>query len=141
MVFIVCAEIIVYFVFIAWTWQSLGAIEKKKKVIFMLLGIMLIYGVTWLIFPKIEMSDPIRKEIQQKIQNTLVFIFTGINGIVLMPQIGRWLNKMMEDEMKKEKLIKKLLILLIIFVMCAIFERGYMADAQGGIFKAYDAMI
>ena len=47
----------------------------------------------------------------------LVAIFTGINGLIVMPQIGKMLDKINEDEIEKEQLTKRVIILLIIFII------------------------
>lgn len=142
MAFIIITAIIVYFILIAWTWQSLGFMEKTKKVAFILIGAILMYGITWIIFQTakggITYQNP---ELQSRIQKILVAIFTGINGIIVMPQLGKMLDKVNEGQMEKEVLVKKIIILIIIFILCLIFESGYMKDTQEGILKIYDAMI
>lgn len=141
MLLIMIATIIIYFILIAWTWKSLGFIEKTKKVVFILIGIIIMYGITWIIFQiaKNEINYQ-NQAMQSTVQNILVAIFTGINGIIMMPQIGKILDKINEDEMKKEQLVKRIMILTIIFILCLIFESGYMKDTQEGILKIYDAM-
>ncbi len=130
-----------YFILIAWTWQSLGSIEKTKKVVMILIGIILIYGITWIVFQttKPEM-DYQNIEMQNSVQNMLVAIFSGINGIIVMPQIAKILDKIEENEIEQEQFIKRIGILVIIFVICLIFERGYMRDTQEGILKVYYSM-
>lgn len=133
---------IVYFILIAWTWQSLGFIEKTKKVIFILVGIALMYGITFIIFQIAQNGINYQNaEIQGNVQNVLVVIFAGINGIIVMPQIGKMLDKIRADEIEKETLIKRMVVLIIIFILCLIFESGYMKDTQEGILKVYHAMI
>lgn len=133
---------IVYFILIAWTWQSLGFIEKTKKVVFILLGIALMYGITFIIFQIAQNGINYQNaEIQGNVQNVLVVIFAGINGIIVMPQIGKMLDKIRTDEIEKEALIKRMVVLSIIFILCLIFESGYMKDTQEGILKVYHAMI
>lgn len=133
---------IVYFILIAWTWQSLGFIEKTKKVVFILLGIVLMYGITFIIFQIAKNGINYQNaEIQGNVQNVLVVIFAGINGIIVMPQIGKMLDKIRADEIEKEALIKRMVVLSIIFIICLIFESGYMKDTQEGILKVYRAMI
>lgn len=135
------ATSIIYFILIAWTWKSLGFIEKTKKVVFILIGIIIMYGITWIIFQIAKNGINYQNQaMQSTAQNILVAIFTGINGIIMMPQIGKILDKINEDEMKKEQLVKRIMILTIIFILCLIFESGYMKDTQEGIFKIYDAM-
>lgn len=141
MIFIIMVTLIIYFVLIAWTWKSLGDIEKPKKIVFCLMGCLIMYILTLIIYQiaKIGVEYP-NTEIQKSIQNVLVAVFTGINGIVVMPQIGKMLDKIQEDEMKKEEFIKKLIILMIVFVICILIEMGYMKDTQQGILKIYHAM-
>lgn len=140
MVFIIITIAIIYFILIAWTWQSLGFIEKNKKVAFIIIGIILMYVITLIIF---HMSkDGINYQsidMQNKIQNVIVAIFTGINGIIVMPQVGKLLNKINEDEIKKETLKKRIIILIIIFILCLIFESGYMKNTQEGILRVYNS--
>lgn len=129
---------IVYFILIAWTWQSLGSIENAKKVVMILMGIILVYGITWIVFQTTKQGmDYQNIEMQNSVQNMLVAIFSGINGMIVMPQIAKILDKIQENEIEKEQLIKRIGILVIIFVICLMIERGYMRDTQEGILKVY----
>lgn len=140
--FIIITAMIIYFILIAWTWQSLGFIERTKKIIFILMGIVLMYGITFIIFQIAQNGITYQNvKIQSNVQNVLVVIFTGINGIIIMPQVGKMLDKVREDEIKKEKLIKRIVVLMLIFILCLIFENGYMKNTQEGILKIYHAMI
>ncbi len=141
MIYIILVAIVTYFVLIAWTWQSLGFIEKNKKVGFILVGLILMYILTLITFQltKSGIEYP-NAETQSSIQNVLVAIFTGINGILVMPQIGRIFNKVNEDEMEKAKAQKRILMILILFFICLAFEVGYMKNTQEGILKIYHAM-
>ena len=141
MIFIVVTTIIVYFILIAWTWKSLGFMEKTKKVIFIIIGTILMYGITQIVFQMTQGGiDYPNVEIQKEIQNILVPIFTGINGIIVMPQVAKMLDKIMEEQIEKEKLVKRAIILIIIFMVCLIFEIGYMKDTQEGIVKMFTLM-
>lgn len=138
MTFIIITAMIVYFILIAWTWQSLGSIENAKKVVMILMGIILVYGITWIVFQTTKQGmDYQNIEMQNSVQNMLVAIFSGINGMIVMPQIAKILDKIQENEIEKEQLIKRIGILVIIFVICLMIERGYMTDTQEGILKVY----
>ena len=90
MTFIIITAMIVYFILIAWTWQSLGSIENTKKVVMIVIGIILVYGITWIIFQTTkEGIDYQNIEMQNSVQNMLVAIFSGINGMIVMPQMAR----------------------------------------------------
>lgn len=142
MAFIIIVSIVIYFVLIAWTWQSLGFIEKTKKVGIIVIGIFLTYIITLIVFQiaKGDITYP-NANIQNSIKNMLVAIFTGINGLIVMPQIGKMLDKINEDEIEKEQLTKRVIILLIIFIICLVFESGYMKNTQEGILKIYQTML
>ncbi|MCI8637345.1 MAG: hypothetical protein HFJ36_05915 [Clostridia bacterium] len=142
MAFIIIVSIVIYFVLIAWTWQSLGFIEKTKKVGIIVIGIFLTYIITLIVFQiaKGDITYP-NANIQNSIKNMLVAIFTGINGLIVMPQIGKMLDKINEDEIEKEQLTKRVIILLIIFIICLVFESGYMKNTQEGILKIYQTMV
>ena len=90
MAFIIITTIIVYFILIAWTWQSLSLIERPKKLIFILLGTIIVYGITFIVFQitKGNITYP-DIELQAQVQNILILIFTGINGIIVLPQIAK----------------------------------------------------
>lgn len=142
MAFIIMVAIIIYFVLIAWTWQSLGFIEKPKKVGIILIGIFVMYLITLVVFQmaKGDINYP-NAEIQSSVKNILVAIFTGINGLIVMPQIAKMLDKINEDEIEKEQLVKRIIILTIIFGICLIFESGYMKNTQEGILRIYQTMV
>ena len=99
------------------------------------------YIITLIVF-QISKSGVVyqKVEMQKDIQNILVMIFTGINGIIVMPQIARMLDKINEGETEKNVLTKTLVILAIIFIICLILENGYMKDIQKGILGIYNSM-
>lgn len=141
MALVIITVIIVYFILMAWTWQNLGSIEKIKKIAFILLGMILLYGITLVIFQTTKGEINYQNlEMQNRVQNILVIIFTGINGLIVLPQIGKILDKIKEERIDREKLFKRLFILMIIFIICVGIERGYMRDTQEGILKIYHAM-
>ncbi len=141
MALIVITAIIIYLVLIAWTWQSLAFMDKIKKVIFIVIGIIFMYVTTLFVFQMtkggITYENP---EMQKGIQNILVAVFTGINGIIIMPQIARIWDKMQEEERNKEVLGKRIIILIIVFIVCLIFESNYMKDTQESILRMYQEL-
>jgi len=140
MPFIIIAEIIIYFILISWTWKSLGFIETPKKIIYIFVGAIIMYIITSILFnlSKTGIQYP-TAEIQGNVKNVLVIIFTGLNGIIVMPQIGKILDKINEDEIDKKQLQKRLLILCVIFIICLFVESGYMKDTQEGILRIYNS--
>ena len=141
MLLIIMTIIMIYLILIAWTWKNLGLMEPVKKVAFILMGTILMYGITWVIF-QIAKNGIIYQnaEMQSNVQNILVTIFTGINGMIVMPQTGKILDKIKEEEIGKVQLIRQIVLLIVIFILCLIFESGYIRDTQEGILKVYHSM-
>ena len=138
MTFIIIVAIAIYLILMAWTWHSLGFLEKPKKVAF----IILMYLLSLIIFQMSKCGIVYENEqIRKSIQNILVAIFTGINGMIVMPQIGKILDKINEDELEQSQWKKRIILLIIVVILCIIFEVGYMKDTQKGILNIYHAMI
>lgn len=129
-------------ILISWSWQSLGGIDKAKKVVYITVGIFIMYIVTLVIF-NISKNGIDYKQIanQDAIRNTLVAVFTSINGIIVLPQIAKILEKMNEKEIESKEIRKGLTILLVIFIACVIFECGYIRDIQEGILNVYNSKL
>lgn len=141
MIFIIIVSISIYFVLLAWTWKSLDEIEITKKIIFIIIGIFILYLLTQFIFSISQNSIIYDNEnIKKSIQNMLVGIFTGINGIIALPQIAKIIKKVKENEIEKNQIIKRIILILAIFIICLIFENGYMKNTQEGILEIYNAI-
>ena len=141
MIFIIMTAIIIYVILIAWTWQSLGFVKKSKKIAFIIIGLVVMYIITSIAFQIAQSGITYENtEMKKSVKNILVAIFAGLNGLIAMPQIGKTIDKVKEDEIEKKAVKKRMLLLGIVFVVCLIIEVGYMKDTQIGILKVYEAM-
>ena len=134
MAFIIIIALIIYFINIAWTWKSLGEMGKSSKVVFIIVGILVLFIITLITF------NISAKNIQYQhqgetdtIRNVLVSIFTGINGIIIMPQLAKILEKAKNGDLEKNQIRNRLILWIAILIICLIFECGYMKDTQQGI--------
>ena len=134
MAFIIIIALIIYFIDIAWTWKSLGEISKSSKVVFIIVGILVLFIITLITF------NISAKNIQYQhqgetdtIRNVLVSIFTGVNGIIIMPQLAKILEKAKNGDLEKNQIRNRLILWIAILIICLIFECGYMKDTQQGI--------
>ena len=134
MAFIIIIALIIYFINIAWTWKSLGEMGKSSKVVFIIVGILVLFIITLITF------NISAKNIQYQhqgetdtIRNVLVSIFTGINGIIILPQIAKILEKAKNGDLEKNQIRNRLILWIAILIICLIFECGYMKDTQQGI--------
>ena len=142
MIFIIITAIIIYFIAIAWSWHNLGFIEKSKKIAFIVIGILIMSIITLIIFQISKNGISYQNEqMKNDVQNILVIVFTGLNSIIVMPSIGKILEKINENEIEKDDVIKRIIILSIIFIVCIIIESGYMKDIQQGILEIYRSYI
>ncbi len=141
MALILITGISIYIILISWTWQNLGDMDKAKKVGFIVVGILILFVITLIVFQMSSRGITYEnKEIQSSVRNTLVIIFAGINGIIVLPQISRIVDKIKQDDIEKEQIKKRIIILFIVIIVCFIFESGYMKDTQEGILKIYEAI-
>ena len=141
MTFIILITIIIYLVMIVWTWKGLGEIEKPKKVLFILIGVFAIYLITLLVNSFAQNGIEFEKEaIAKEIKNILVLVFTGLNAMIVLPFIARTLEKVDSGEIEKDELSKKIVILIIIFIISMIIECNYMKNTQEGILEIYQAI-
>ena len=134
MAFIIVIALIIYFINIAWTWKSLGEIEKSQKVIFIIVGLLILFIITLITFNISAKNIPYQhQEETNTIRNLLVSIFTGINGIIIMPQLAKILEKAKNGDLEKNQIRNRIILWIAILVICLIFECGYMKDTQQGI--------
>lgn len=141
MVFIILITGIIYLILISWSWQNLGELEKSKKVIYLIAGIAISYVITLIVFQIAKGKFVIEEaEIQNRLQNMIVAIFTGINGMIVMPQIAKIIDRQKGEQVEKQEILKRIGIILIVFVVCLIIETGYMRDTQEGTLRMYQTI-
>ena len=132
----------IFCVLIIGTWHYLGNIDKTKKIVFIVIGIFVSYLITMLLFSisKSGITYP-SDEIEQMVQNMIVIVFTGLNGILMLPYLGRLWDKMSEEEITKQQFQKRVCILLIIAIIVFILESNYLNGVQNGILEIYQKAI
>jgi len=126
--FIIIAMFIILF---TWSWHCLEDIEKYEKIISIIIGTLIVYVITFIIF-NISKSGINYENINNAKQMKMVYIlmFTALNGYILLPFIYKKMAQVNSNEITKEKLAKSLIILLIIFIIVSIFEINYLKILQ-----------
>lgn len=139
MTIILIVAILIFIIGIVWTWHNLGNIEKPRKILFIFLGILIIFLITRLIysFSSTNIIYP-TEEIQKTITNTLVMIFTGLNTLIFLPFIANITDKILEEEIENGKAKKRIIIFLIFLIICIFVEKGYFNNTQEGIINMYN---
>ena len=139
MTLIIIGVILIFVISIVWTWHNLGNIEKPRKVAFIIIGLLITYLVTMLLY---NLSNPDitypSEEIQKTVANTLILVFTGLNALIFLPLIANVLDKILEEEIEKTQAKRRIIIILVIFVVCIFVEKGYLESTQEGIMNIYN---
>ena len=139
MAFIIILILMIYVIAATWTWNNLGQIEKNKKIIVILAGLITSYLITLIVFALSKNSINYESIIIEKnIKNIILAIFTGANACIFMPYISKQLEKIHEGEIEKEKFTQKMMVIFVIIIILLSFECGYMKTTQQGILKIYN---
>ena len=127
---------ILYSVVIGWTWNNLGEIDKIKKILIIVGEIFAICLITLIVYAISKNGiDYTNKEVENSVRTVIVALFTGFNSLIVLPFLNKQIIKLKEKETDEKKVVKKLAIMLIVFIICIIFECGYMKDTQKGILQ------
>ena len=139
MTLITIGMVLIFVVSIIWTWHNLGNIEKPKKVVFIIIGLLITYLLTMVLY---NLSNPDitypSEEIQKTVSNTLTWVFTGLNALIFLPLIANVLDKILEEEIEKTQAKRRIVIILVIFVVCIFVEKGYIESTQEVIMNIYN---
>ena len=127
---------ILFLVLLGWSWNSLGSIDKKEKIKYIIIGLVLTYLLTFIIYAisKIGIQYD-NKEAMKMIRTVFVLLFAIVNGYILLPYSFKKIEKIKNEEIEEEKLTRSIIILLIIIVMLLIFESIYLGNLQQVILK------
>lgn len=127
---------IMFIILIGWTWSSLGNINKKQKIIYIICGIVIVYIFTTIIYGISKIGIVYEsQEAKHLIQRIFVLIFTIINGYLLLPYIFRKIDGINNNEIQKETLYKSIKKIIIAIIILFIIEIIYFKNIQNGILK------
>lgn len=122
---------VMFLTLIGWTWTNLGNIETKTKLMTMIIGFVIVYVITFIIFNVSKIGITYEsKDVMISIRNVFVMLFTIINSYVLLPFIFKKLNQINNEEIDKDIFQKSILIVLILIVILFIFESIYFGNIQ-----------
>ena len=139
MTLIIIGAILIFVVSIIWMWHNLGNIEKPRKIAFIIIGLLIMYGFTIILYnlSSSNIAYP-SEEVEKAVSNTLILVFTGLNALIFLPFIANLVDKILEEEIEKKQAKGRIIILLIIFVICIFVEKGYLESTQEGIINIYN---
>ncbi len=139
MTLIIIGAIFVFLISIVWVWHNLGNIERPKKVAFILVGLCITYFITMILYniASTDVAYP-SEEIRKIVSNTLILIFTGLNALIFLPLIANLLDNILEEEIENKQAKRRIIVIMVIFVICVFVEKGYLKDTQEGIISMYN---
>ena len=138
---IICIIIVMFLVLLGWTWSSLEDIEKTKKIEYIIVGFIVVYIITIIIYQisKIGISYE-NREIMKAIQNIFVLVFSIVNGYILLPYIFKKIVQIQNDEIDDKKFKKSIVILIAVIIILTIIESNYLANAQNETLQIIDRL-
>lgn len=139
--FIIIVVIALFIVLLGFTWYRLEAYEGLEKIIYSVAGILISWLITSILFSLSSKGmDYINAEIKHEISKILVLVFTPINGIIYMPYIAKIISKLRFDEINRKEVIKKICIMIVIFIAISFVEVAYLKNIQLGILNVATKM-
>ena len=139
MILIIITIIIIYLIVLAWTWHNLSGIEHGKKIIYTIVGLVIMYIVTMITFniskTGINYDNP---QMEKDIGNILILIFTGLNSLVVLPYMAKLLSRINDEEIEKNQVGKRIMVIVVVLLICLMMESGYLKDIQKGIINVYE---
>ena len=129
MIFILIFIIILNVVSIVLTYHCLGDLLKKERLVFIVVGLAVMYALTsvvyWISTNGIEIT-----EVSETGKNLITFLFVPINGLVMLPLLAKSYYKYKTGGLDKSVLLKRGAVLGVLLLIVLIFECMYFKNIQ-----------
>ena len=114
---VIALIIVIFFVFISWTWHNLGSIDRTRKVLILIISLIVLFIITFILFniSKQDVSYNNEQEMTD-VRNVLVVLFTFINALIVMPIVAKTISKLRENEITIEQAKKRFIVILIVLI-------------------------
>ena len=86
-------SIVIYIIATLMIWTNIYEFEKEKKIKFILIGMIVIFIVTWIIVSLCSNGIQVEKSYLKVAKTTSLLIFAQINTIFVLPYLGNIFNK------------------------------------------------
>ncbi len=137
MLFIVTVSIIIYIVAIIAIYHNIYNFEQDKKIKFIISGSLFVLAITMIIV--LLSSGNIQapsKSYLNLTKITSILLFAPINTAITLTYIGNLLNRYKVNEIKQEKLKRKILITVVLLFILGIFEINYIRSFEIGLLSS-----
>ena len=127
---------IIYMVLVLWSSYNLGRLPISKKIIYIVIQLVIVFVITNISYivskQNIEYQS---QDIMNNIKFVLILIFTGVNGLLLIPISCKQIEKYEEENIDRTRLLKRLVLNFILLIIISYFECEYMTTTQKGILQ------
>lgn len=134
MLFILFIILILNVVAIMLIYHFLPDIEKRDRIIFIGVGIAVIYMLTSLVY-WISTKDIKIEEVSEIGKNIIIFMFVPINSIAVLPIIAKSYNKYRIGSLATDKLRNRVIAIAIPLFIILIIECVYFKNIQNNVIK------
>lgn len=139
---IIIITIAILLILIELTWKSLEDLEKSQKIIFILIGLIITFIITLIIFNISKSAVNYNsKDMIKSVQNILVSVFTALNGLIFIVPVARTYMKIKNKDSNISKIKISMITIIILFILVMIFETNYLKNIQNGIINIYNSKI
>lgn len=131
---IIAFIILLNVVAIALTYYCLEDSDKKEKLIFIAVGIAVIYMLTsfvyWISTKNIEL-----KQVAEVGKNLITFLFVPINALITLPILAKSYKKLRFGKLTSDHFRNRVIVLAAILLILLTIECSYFKDIQNGVIK------
>lgn len=110
-------------------YHNTNSYEPKSRIIYIVIGTLVIYFLTSIIC-NIETKGIIVENEQaiNDVKSVIKAIFTPINSIIILSTLGNTFGKVKDGVIDTDKAGKRIIIMLVIFLLILIFEANYIGN-------------
>ncbi len=132
MILILFFIIVLNLVALGLTYYCLNNMEKKDKIIFIAIGVGVIYILTSLVY-WISTKGIEIKEVSEMGKNLITFLFVPVNSIFVLPLLAKSYNKYKIGKLASDKLRNRGIVLGVILAILLVIECSYFKDIQNSV--------
>lgn len=130
-IFITLAILFANAIAITLVYQFVKGLPKMEKIIFIGVSFAIMYVLVsisyWI------SSFGISENVNEALKNFIIYIFVPVNVIILIPFIARKYYKWRKNEIDKESLVKRVIIVSIIGVIILTVETAYIKQVKKNV--------
>lgn len=128
MIFIVILNVVA----IALTYYCLENMDNKEKIVFIAVGMAVIYVLTSFVY-WISTKDMGAQDIVKQSKDLIIYMFVPVNTILVLPILAKSYRRYKSGRLKTNQLRNRIVLLAIFLFIILIIECSYFKDVQANI--------